>query len=280
VKLGFTTWNYEEEIVEGKADIFSLMQLARDLGFEAIEIMGYHLADIEDAYLDRVKRRAAELGLAICALDARNMSFGGRWFQLRQDVAAIKFWTQAAAKLGCPVVGLFLGKYETREGRLAQLRVDAQAFAECAAFARPYGVKYGIENHRIYITDKEVDPDETEAEDLPRVLDMIGSPLFGSIPDCDNFFRRNYPALTPDERERNYAHFDRLMPRAVHVHVKVKGTDQGDAREQCDMRRLADILRKHGYDGSVAFEFMKPLLEGKDAVLAANRAALSQSLAG
>jgi len=278
MNLGFTSWNYEEEIIFGQHDVFSLMETAKKLGCTSIEFMGYHLASIDDDYLLSVKKKAAELGLHISAIDVRNMSMGEVWFKMRQDVVAMKFWTKAAATLGCPILGVFLGKYAKVEDHQAQLDKDVEIFKECLEFASKYGIKFGIENHRIYITDKAVDPDEGELADLEYVLGKVNSSALGSVPDTDNFFRRQYPDLTEEERARNLQHFDALMKHANHVHIKVKNTDQGEGRMQYPMKPLAQIFKKHNYNGDITFEFMKPLKEDKDAVIKANLDALKQEL--
>jgi len=278
MKLGFTTWNYEEEIISGEHNVFSLMEMAKKLGCSAIEFMGYHLESVDDEYLASVKAKAAELGLKISCIDVRNMSMGGRWFQMRQDVVAIKFWVMAAAKLGCPVLNIFLGKFETAEGRQAQLESDINAFREVIAFGEKFGVKFGIENHRVYITDKTADPDEMEVEDLVKVMNAVNSSSLGTIPDTDNSFRRQYPDLNEAERERNYQHFAKMMAYAKHAHIKVKSIDQGEERQQCDMKRLAEIFKATNYQGDICLEFMKPLKEHKDDVTKANLDALKKEL--
>jgi len=278
MNLGFTTWNYEEEIISGEHNAISLMELAKSIGCSSIEFMGYHLESVDDEYLAKVRAKADELGLKINCIDVRNMSMGGRWFQMRQDVVAIKFWVMAAAKLGCPVLDIFLGKFDTAEGREAQLDSDVDAFNEIIEFGKKFGVKFGIENHRVYITESDVDPDELEVEDLVTVMERVNSPFLGTIPDSDNSFRRQYPALTEEERERNYQHFSRLMKYANHVHIKVKSSDQGEERQQCDMNRLAEIFKSHNYAGDISLEFMKPLKEDKTFVTEANIKALKAAL--
>ncbi|MCX7016672.1 MAG: sugar phosphate isomerase/epimerase [Candidatus Sumerlaeota bacterium] len=270
MRLGFTTWNFEEEIISGQKDVMALMDDAKAMGFACIEFMGYHLASIDSAYLQTVKARAQGLGLTISAIDVRNMNFGGRWFEFRTDVAMIKFWILAAAMLGCPVIGVFLGRFDAAEARRKQIETDIQGFRECLAFAESYGVKLGIENHRIYIANKDADPDEQELEDLLYIVRTIGSPSLGAIPDSDNFFRRGFADLTSEERERNYSHFAQLMKHAVHAHIKIKGRGADAGALHCDLNRLARILVDSNYDGDVSLEFMKPLKADKREALESN----------
>ena len=278
MRLGFTTWNFEEEIISGQTDVMALMDDAKAMGFACVEFMGYHLASVDPAYLQTVKAKARDLGLGISAIDVRNMNFGGRWFEFRTDVAMIKFWTLAAATLGCPVVGVFLGRFDTPEARRKQIETDVQGFRECLAFAGSYGIRLGIENHRIYIANKDADPDEQELEDLLHILQTIGSPWLGAIPDSDNFFRRGFADLSAEERERNYSHFAQLMKHAVHAHIKIKGRGADAGIRHCDLNRLGRILLDSGYDGDVSFEFMKPLQVDKREALESNRQALQAAL--
>ncbi|NOY80752.1 MAG: sugar phosphate isomerase/epimerase [Kiritimatiellaeota bacterium] len=266
-----STWNFTEEIENGTQDLPSVVAEIAGLGFDAVEVMGYHLPSVDRSALRELRNHAEAHGVSICAVDARNLRLGAPWPEYRTEIATMELWALCAAELACPVVAVFLGGFDAPEQRPAQLARDHAALKECAEFAERRGVRIGVENHRIYLTkNANLDPPGQEIEDILTLLahpDLAG---IGTVPDTDNVFPRQYPNLTPAERRFTLDAFARLLPRAVHVHVKVKGIPGCEPEAQFPAEAVAGRLRDAGYDGAVSLELMKPALGPKRDVLAAN----------
>ena len=277
MKLACSTWNFTEELEAGSLDLPGLFgELAR-AGCDGVEIMGYHLEAIDEAYLRGLRKQAAAQGLDIAALDARNLRLGSNWADYRTDIAMIKLWIRAAAILGCPTVVAFLGGFEA-EGQKQRLR-DLAALRECAAFAQDRGVRLGVENHRIYLTTAAVDPAGREAEDLAWLMARLDSRTAGTVPDTDNVYRAQYPGLSSGERSRTLSVFAGLLRWAVHAHVKIKGSPEADEPLQFAPEEVLSVLRTGGYSGDLGFEFMKPVVGDKMLVLGQTVAAYRRALA-
>jgi sugar phosphate isomerase/epimerase len=282
MKLACSTWNFTEELESGSyPNLHALVSDLSEAGFDGIEIMGYHLECIDRKYLAGLREHAARLGMCVSAIDARNLKLGGKWPDYRTDIALIKTWIEAAAVLECPTVVVFLGGFETAEERVEQLRRDFDALVECAEFARQRNVRLGIENHRIYLTSKDADPDGQETEDVLALMERIrdaGIDGIGTTPDNDNVFRKQFPALTEDERSRVLDAFRCLLPHAIHVHVKVKGAPTVPDALQFPASTITACLWENNYDGAIGFELMKPIAGDKMEVLATNVSAYHQAL--
>lgn len=275
MKLACSTWNFTEEIERGAQDVPGVFAEIAAAGFDAVEVMGYHLPSVDRSALRELRNHAEACGLSICAVDARNLRLGAAWPEYRTEVAMMELWALCAAELACPVVVVFLGGYNAPEKRPAQLARDHAALKECAEFADRRGVRIGVENHRVYLTkDADLDPPGLEIDDILSLLAHPGLAGVGTVPDTDNVFLRQYPDLTPAERRFTLDAFARLLPRAVRVHVKVKGVPGREPAAQFPAETIAGCLRAAGYDGVVSLELMKQALGPKTDVLAANLDAL------
>ena len=279
MKLACSTWNFTEEIEARAFDLPGLFEELALAGCDSVEIMGYHLESIDEAYLRNLRQEAAARGLGIAAIDARDLRLGGNWADYRTDIAMIKLWIRAAAILGSPTVVVFLGSFESETGHGEQRRRDLAALQECGEFAQDRGVRLGVENHRIYLTTEAFDPPGREAEDLAWLMVSLDSPTVGTVPDTDNVYRRQYPKLSPDERQRTLAVFDELLHWAVHAHVKIKGLPEGTEALQFSPEEILAALRARGYLGDLGFEFMKPVVGDKMQVLGQTVAAYRRALA-
>ncbi len=273
MKLACSTWNFTEELENGAyPDLRALISDLAEAGFDGVEIMGYHLECIDKGYLAGLREHTARLGMCVPAIDARNLKLGGAWPDYRTDITLIKTWIEAAAALDSPTVVVFLGGFETAGERVGQLRRDFDAMAECAEFARPRNVRLGIENHRIYLTPKDVDPDGQETGDILALMERFrdaGIEGIGTTPDNDNVFRKQFPALTEDERGETQDAFRRLLPFAAHAHVKIKAKPDAQPPQQFSSEAVVACLRESGYDGPLGFELMKPVAGDKMEALAA-----------
>jgi len=284
MKLACSTWNFTEELENGSyPDLRALISDLAKAGFDGVEIMGYHLECIGKGYLADLREHAANLGMCVSAIDARNLKLGGAWPDRRTDIALIKTWAEAAAALDCPTVVVFLGGFDTADERAGQLRRDFDAMVECAGFARPRNVRLGIENHRIYLTSKDMDPDGQETADILALMERFrdaGIEGIGTTPDNDNVIRKQFPALTEDERGQALDAFRRLLPHAAHVHLKIKAKPDAEPPQQFSAETVIACLHESGYDGPLGFELMKPVAGDKMEALAATVADYRRVLAG
>ena len=265
MRIGCSTWNFEEELAEGKMDLFEMIKEIKNLGFTSVEIMSYHISSIEDEYLAKLVKHVDDLGMTITALDVRNQMFGGKWFEFRRDVAMIKFWANIASKIKCPKLVVFPGPFETEEQREFQVGRDIEGIKECVQYGEKIGVGIAIENHRIYGKPGLLE-NEDEAGDIIKIVKAINSKYCGACPDSNNFYKVLYSESTPEQQAGIHAGFERMAEFAMHAHIKVKNFDENGNSLQNDFNKLIGSLKKYGYQGDIAFELMKPV-EDKNGTL-------------
>ena len=97
----------------------------------------------------------------------------------------------------------------------------------------------GIENHWGISTQPNV---------IMRVISDVGSEWLGTCVDFGNFARG----------EDKYQGIDLLLGHAVHVQAKsLRFTSEGE-ETSIDYRRCLQLLKNHGYDGTIAVEYEGP----------------------
>ncbi len=195
-----------------------------------------------DEYLEKFKRRAAELGIVISGTGIRN-DFASPDPKVRAaGVELAKKWIVAASKMGAPVVRLFSGEipkgYENRWKEVADWMIES--YKECAAYGEKYGVKIGIQNHGDMLQ---------TAEQCIYVMKGVNSKWAGLIVDTGNF-------KTPDP----YKDIAAVIPYAVNWQIKESVFGIG-SEVPTDYKKLVKIIKDGGYKGYLPVETL--LVRGK-----------------
>ncbi len=252
LKLSLNAFSFNRILqnqLEGKSPGLSLMQLLEFCatnGFEAIDPTGYYFPGYpnvpDDAFINRFKRRAFQLGLDISGTGIRNDFATPDAEKRAADVRRAKAWIEAAAKLGAPVIRLFAGPvpagYEEKWDVVAHWIADA--LRECAAHGAKFGVLVGVQNHGDMLKD---------ADQCLKVLDLVGSDWCGLIVDTGNM-------MVPDP----YAELARVVPYAVNWQVK-ESPRGPNSPERTNLPRLIRVIRYGGYRGYIPIETLAA--EGK-----------------
>ena len=227
-------------------DLFQLCDYCAKDGYEAIDPTGYFFPGYPkapaDPYLYALKRHAFDRGLAISGTGVRNDFTTADAAVRAEGVATVKTWIEVAAKLGAPVVRIFVDSQSPHKNWRAasagatREQVEAwlcDALRECAEHGRRFGVIAGVQNHGDFVS--------TGAEHL-RVLERVNHAWCGAIVDTGKY-------VTPDP----YADIALTAPHAVNWQVKENTTGKADA-PRTDLKRLVAILRQSGYRGYVPIE--------------------------
>lgn len=219
--------------------LFNLLDWCATQNIKAIDPTGYFFPTYpkvpSDEYILAFKNRAAELGIAISGTGIRNNFASPDPAVRAAGVALAKEWIVVASKMGAPVLRLFAGEipagYENKWDEVAGWMVDC--YKECAAFAEPYGVKIGIQNHGDMLQ---------TADQCIKVLKAVDSKWVGLIVDTGNF-------KTADP----YKDIEAVVPYAVNWQVKESPLGIG-GKEKTDYLRLIKILKQQGYKGYLPVE--------------------------
>ncbi|MFN4259429.1 MAG: sugar phosphate isomerase/epimerase family protein [Gemmataceae bacterium] len=211
------------------------VEFAAAIQLDAVELTAYYFADTSSAYLARLKRKCTQLGLDVSGTAVGNDFCVPDAAQHKEQMAMVKSWIERTSLLGGKTIRIFAGrvaKGDTEEK--ARVRCVA-AIQEACDHAAQYGVILALENHGgITAT-----PDQMLA-----IVQAVKHDHFGVNLDSGNFH-------TADP----YADLERIAPYAVVAQLKTEIQRAGQPKEEADLKRLLDILRKVHYRGYVVLEY-------------------------
>ena len=238
-------------------DVERVLDLARDNALDGVEIWGKepHMGDAFDAErCARVRDAVAARGLVVSAL--------GSYIKPEMEdfeshgAAALDI----AAALGTNVVRIWAGG-----GASAQVTCDVYGDAVVALRrfcpqAEARGITLAFESHDNTIADN--------ARGILRLIDEVGSPALKTY----------YQPSRRDGADDPYEAAELLGPHVVNVHAQNFDAERAGrapvGKGMVDYRRVAEILKRHGFDGYLEIEFVGE--EDKFASLAADAAFLKQ----
>lgn len=242
VKLSCNLYSFNEPLTNGSMSLDEVLRLCSDLGFAAVDPTAYYLrgypAVPDDAYLHGVARSAFLLGLDISGTGVRNDFTLADAERRRAEVALVKGWIVAAAKLGAPVLRVFAGQgVPDGAARAAARERVVEAMRECAAFGGEHGVMVVIQNHWDFVR---------TAEQTLDLLDAVDSEWFGLMVDIGSY-RTGDP----------YEEIARVAARAVTWQIK-ENVFRAGVEEPTDLARIMAIVRESGYRGYLPIETLGP----------------------
>ncbi len=227
-----------------------VLEFAAKNKFAAFDPTGYFFPGYPkvpaDAYVDGLKKHAADLGIALSGTGVRN-NFTTADKEVRATgVAHIKEWVEVAARLGVPVIRVFADtqmKAQTWQtvsngaSRADVLDWISAALRECAEHGKKYKVRIGVQNHGDFL--------QTAPQHL-ELVKVVGSEWCGPIVDT-GYFKTADP----------YVDIAMVAPHAVNWQVKQSVFGE-DSEVPTDMIRLLKIVRKSGYKGYLPIETLSP----------------------
>lgn len=215
--------------------LMDLLEFCARNNFDAVDPTGYYFPgypDVpSDAYINTFKQRAFQLGVEISGTGVRNNFAEPDKAKRAADVALVKAWIEAAAKLGAPVLRLFSGPEPQGYTRQQVLDWMTDDFSQCVEYGRQFGVLVGVQNHGDFLK---------TADQTLELVQRVDSDWFGVIVDTGNFW-------TDDP----YDDIARVLPYAVNWQVKER-MPHGDV--PMDLKRLLKILGAGGYRGYLPIE--------------------------
>ena len=241
------------DAIKGRGAGVTLLQVldfAAKNKFEGFDPTGYYFpgypAAPSDAYVDDLRRRAADLGVGISGTGVRNNFTTSDKAVRDAGVKHIKEWVEVAARLGAPVIRVFadtqmrsetwesVAKGYTREQVQEWI---AAALRECADHGKKYKVRIGVQNHGDFL--------KTGNEHL-RLIKAVGSDWCGPIVDT-GYYKSSDP----------YEDMALVAPHALNWQIKQSAFGQ-DSEIPTDLVRLMTIVRKSDYSGYLPIETLAP----------------------
>ena len=273
MKIGVSSYRFSKYLHQTGADYFAVCDLAKKMGYDAIEFIDLSL-DVQPAaslteLAQAIRRHCEEISLPIAAYTV------GADFLRPNEVQAVMEKVDIAEALGAKVLR-HDAAWSLPEGMDWRQLVEkiAPDIRRVTEYAAQKGIRTCTENHGYILQD---------AERVETLIRTVNHPNYGWLVDMGNF-------LCADDQPVHAVPI--AAPYAFHVHVKdflykpadaenpgqgwfpsrngsyLRGTVAGHG--VVPIRRCLETLKKAGYDGVVSYEF-----EGMEENLPALEAALS-----
>ncbi|WP_435011743.1 sugar phosphate isomerase/epimerase family protein [Tundrisphaera lichenicola] len=251
----YSFWQFRGERL-GMADC---IEKAAAMGFDGVEILHVQMEDESPAAVNKIKRQAHSLGLALMGFST-HQGFVYPEADLRQtNVQKTMYQIELAASLGIPTMRINTGRWGTVKSFddfMAKKGIEPalEGHTEDEAFgwaiesiekilprAEACGVVLGLENHWGL---------GRTADGVLRIVEAIKSPWLQMTLDTGNFL------------EDSYAQMEKMASSSVPIALVQAKTYYGGGRWyklDLDYSRIAKILQDHDYRGWISLEF-----EGND----------------
>jgi sugar phosphate isomerase/epimerase len=237
-KLSLNLYSFNSPLMEGKIDLFDVLDFCAEYNFDAIDPTGYYFPGYpevpSDEFIMKFKRQAFLLGLDISGTGVRNDFANPDEAGRNADIVMIKKWIEAAAKLGIPNLRIFAGT-NNHEGfsRDQVFEWMARDVKECCEYGKKFGVIIAIQNHNDFL--------KTSA-DVDRIFEMVDSEWLGLNLDIGSYRLANpYEEI---EKNMKYA-----VTWQIKENVRVDGKEV-----PTDFVKLFKIIKDGGYRGYLPLE--------------------------
>jgi sugar phosphate isomerase/epimerase len=245
----YSIWRFKDGL---KYPIEKCIDIAAEMGFDAVDVLHIQMDREDDQYLNELKRHALKNGIALCGLSI-HQGFVTPDKQKRQENInhTIKM-IEMAYKLGIPCMRLNTGRWRTTkdfnelmknrgiEPPLPGYAEDdafpwvVESIEKCLPTAEKCGVTLALENHWGL---------GRTAEGLLRIVKEVDSPWLQILLDTGNFLEEPYDKL------------EMIAPHTVFVQAKTYYGGGTYYTLDLDYNRIAGILKAVDYKGYISIEF-------------------------
>ncbi|MBR2867707.1 MAG: sugar phosphate isomerase/epimerase [Clostridia bacterium] len=273
MKIGVSSYSYQQLINEKKESQLSIMKLAKEAGFDGIEFIDLSAPDgmTEAEYATLIREESEKLSLPVIAYTISANLLGDRTLEeevervcKKVDIAEIL----GAKKLRHDAAWSVPENIKSYAGFDEILPVLTDGCSKITSYASEKGIETMIENHGFFCQD---------SDRVERIITGTANPNFGALIDIGNF-------CCADENSASAV--GRLAPFAKHVHAKDFHIKDGNGLNpgkgffrsrggnylrgsiighgDIPVFKCLSILKSSGYDGfvSVEFEGMENCLDG------------------
>jgi L-ribulose-5-phosphate 3-epimerase len=255
-RIGVSTYSFWQFKNEEYRDLEKCIDLAGEMGFDAVEILHRQMKDESASYLQHLKQRAFLNGMSLNGFSTHQGFLLPSKEERQKNVDHTVKCIEMAYAMGIPTMRVNTGTWRTSKNfdELMKNRgieppqpgfTDDDGFkwvidglVACLKTAEKCGVTLGLENHWGL---------GRTPEGVLKVVDAIDSPWLRVTMDTGNFLEDPYDRL------------EKLAPKTVLVQAKTYYGGGLWYSLELDYDRIARMLRKHKFTGFVSLEF-----EGKE----------------
>jgi sugar phosphate isomerase/epimerase len=247
-------WGYVGQYQQGKMDVVSFIDKAKELGVDGVELLDFFWKD-KEAELPKVKAKLAEHNLPVSAYAIGNDLTSEDPEERKKQIQSIKDGVDMAVTFNTKKLRVFAGHHD-EVGFEKALGWIIEGLKEGAAYAETKGVELCLENHGTLAG---------KGEQVLTIIKAVGSPMMKANPDTGNFMTVNQvPAeavaiVAPYAGSVHFKDFRWAKPEETeHVYEGLEGTrvigtviGEGDA----NLPAVVKALRDGGYDGFLTIEY-------------------------
>jgi sugar phosphate isomerase/epimerase len=238
LKLSVAAYSYRDYLTgkPPRMDMFDFVNLAADMGLDAVEATSYYFpANLDAVYLHRFKQHAFVLGLDISGTSVGNNFCVPDGPARDKQLALVRTWVDHAAEMDAPVIRIFAGYVARGDDEAKAVARAIEGIKASLPYAAEKGVSLALENHG-GIT--------ARPAQILEIVKAVDGPNFGVNLDTGNF-----------QGADPYADIAELAPYAINVQIKTEITRRGKPKEDADLARVVGILRDAKYAGYVVLEY-------------------------
>lgn len=274
MKIGVSSYSFQQLISSGRQDQKSIVRIAREMGFEGIEFTDLNTPEglTEEQYAAEIREECERNSLPVISytIGADMLRFCGGTNSAEIERVCKKL--DVAKILGAPTLrhdiawGIPEGcPFKDFDDALPVMVGGAKQITD---YAETLGIVTMTENHGFFCQD---------SERVERIIKGVGSDNFGAMIDIGNFSCAD---------EDNLSAVRRMIPYAKHIHAKdfhiksAQGADPGEGffksrggnylrgaiigHGNVDVSACLNAIKDSGYDGfvSVEFEGMEDCISG------------------
>lgn len=267
MKIGISTYCLCREYIAGRMDLPDMVDFVADRNGEQLEFSPGNWCDTTDrALLERLKKRAKERNIMLSSFTVA-ANFCQEDAQARAaELERLKKHVETAAFLEVPLMRSDAGNRPAMMCTREQFEQDLPFVAECCAALADYAAKYGItlsvENHGFLFQN---------SERVQQLIKTVNRKNYRTTLDVGNFLCADEDPLIGTINNISLAaqvHFKDFLRRTpsdfqpggswirTRSGCLIRGTILGHG--MMDIRALADVVKRSGFDGCVSLEFEGP----------------------
>jgi L-ribulose-5-phosphate 3-epimerase len=255
-RIGVSTYSFWQFKNEEHRDLEKCIDLAAEMGFDAVEILHRQMRDETAPYLQKLKQRAFVNGMSLNGLSTHQGFLFPKREERQKNVEHTVRCIEMAYAMGIPTMRVNTGTWRTSKSfdelmKNRGIEPPQPGFSDedgykwvidgltaCLKTAEKCGVTLGLENHWGL---------GRTPEGVMKIVDAINSPWLRVTMDTGNFLEDPYDKL------------EKLAPKTVLVQAKTYFGGGLWYTLELDYDRIAKMLHKHRFTGFVSLEF-----EGKE----------------
>jgi len=255
-RIGVSTYSFWQFKNNDLRDLEKCIDLAGEMGFDAVEILHRQMRDETPAYLQKLKQRAFLNGMSLNGFSTHQGFLFPKKEERQKNVDHTVKCIEMAYAMGIPTMRVNTGTWRTSKDfdelmKNRGIEPPQPGFTDddgykwvidgltaCLKSAEKCGVTLALENHWGL---------GRTPEGVLKIVDAIDSPWLRVTMDTGNFLEDPYEKL------------EKLAPKTVLVQTKTYYGGGLWYTLDLDYDRIAKMLKKHNFTGFVSLEF-----EGKE----------------